>query len=64
MIETKTKHQYLFYGRWLDGYGPSMDPHRCGDPSEPCVTITYEREVSEWKQVSHEWRPVSWEKQA
>jgi len=28
-----------------------MDPHRCGSPEEPCVTITYEREISEWVEV-------------
>lgn len=48
MKETKTEHIYLFYGRWLSGYGPSMDPHRCGHPDEPCITVIYEREVSDW----------------
>lgn len=51
MKETRHEHHYYFYGRWLSGYGPSMDPHRCGSPEEPCVTITYEREISEWVEV-------------
>lgn len=32
----------------VKGYGPSMDPHRCGDPREPCVTLKLEREVTDW----------------
>lgn len=47
-IETKTEHIYLFYGNWVRGYGPSMDPHRCGHKDEPCVTTVFEREVSPW----------------
>lgn len=53
-IETNIKHLYYFYGRVLYGYGPSMDPHRCGDPDEPCVTIKMEREVSDWQLVNRE----------
>lgn len=48
-IETRTLHQYYFYGTIQSGYGPSMDPHRCGHPDEPCWTITSTREVSDWK---------------
>lgn len=51
MIETKVEHWYYFFGRMLSGHGPSMDPHRCGDPSEPCYKVTYEREVSDWAMV-------------
>lgn len=50
--ETRTRHLYYFYGRMLSGYGPSMDPHRCGARDEPCVTITEEREVGPWKIVN------------
>ncbi len=46
--ETRTRHYWREYGRTFEGYGPSMDPHRCGHPDEPCVTITEEREVSDW----------------
>lgn len=52
--ETRKSHRYFFYGRVLSGYGPSMDPHRCGNPDEPCVTITEQREVSDWEIVSVE----------
>ena len=38
----------------VKGYGPSMDPHRCGHPDEPCITITKEREVSDWVVTSKE----------
>jgi len=51
-VETRTTHHYLFYGRVLTGYGPSMDPHRCGDPTEPCVVITEERTVTPWRVAS------------
>lgn len=50
-IETKTEHYYYFYGRWVSGYGPSMDPHRHGHPDEPCMTLTFQREVSDWELV-------------
>jgi hypothetical protein len=50
--ETRLTHYYEFYGRTLKGYGPSMDPHRCGDPSEPCRIVTEERTVSPWLIVS------------
>lgn len=53
-VETRTTHYYRFYGRTLKGYGPSMAPHRCGDPSEPCVVVTEERTVTPWKVVSKE----------
>lgn len=50
--ETRTEHRYKFYGRVLSGYGPSMDPHRCGDPAEPCVTITETRKVTPWRETA------------
>lgn len=50
-IETRVEHYYQAYGMMINGYGSSMDPHRCGDPNEPCVIVRYEREVSPWKQV-------------
>ena len=48
VVETRSTHRYLFYGRVLTGYGPSMDPHSCGDPDEPCWVITEARTVSPW----------------
>lgn len=53
-IETRTTHTYEFYGRIVEGYGPSMDPHRCGAPNEPCRTVTEERTVSPWRVVSEQ----------
>lgn len=50
--ETKTEHFHAFYGRMVSGYGPSMDPHVCGNTDEPCVTITYERKVTPWREVN------------
>lgn len=52
--ETAKEHFYTAHGVNIRGYGPSMDPHRCGDPTEPCVTYTYERQVSEWELVDAE----------
>lgn len=54
--ETRTTHLYYAYGRLFEWYGSSMDGHRCGDPDEPCITITEEREVSDWKVVKRETR--------
>jgi hypothetical protein len=53
-FETRKTHTYRAYGMLLPGYGSSMDPHRCGDPDEPCVTVTEQREVSDWKVVKTE----------
>lgn len=53
-IETKTEHWYYFYGRMLSGYGPSMDPHRCGDPDQPCFKITHRREISDWEIIDND----------
>lgn len=50
--ETRTEHYFQSYGQVVKGYGSSMDPHHCGDPNEPCVTITQEREVTDWETVS------------
>lgn len=50
-VETRTTHYYEFYGRTLTGYGPSMDPHRCGDPSEPCRVVVEQRAVTPWRVV-------------
>lgn len=50
-LETKTEHTYYFYGKLIHGYGPSMDPHKCGDPNEPCETITYQRSVTPWAET-------------
>ena len=50
--ETKTQHFWFQYGRVFEGYGSSMDPHRCGHPDEPCITVVLEREVSPWVEVS------------
>lgn len=47
-IEERRIHYYEFYGRTLKGYGPSMDPHRCGHPDEPCRTEVEQRKVTEW----------------
>lgn len=55
--ETKTEHIYWSYGVPVRGYGSSMDQHRCGDEKEPCVKITYERQVSDWKVVGKEQKP-------
>lgn len=54
--ETKTEHYYQpAHGMFpVKGYGPSMDPHRCGHPDEPCITVTSEREVTDWEVVSKE----------
>lgn len=46
--ERRETHYYKFYGRILSGYGPSMDPHRCGDPSEPCSVVVETRRVTPW----------------
>jgi hypothetical protein len=52
--ETRTDHVYYFYGRIVSGYGPSMDPHRCGDPTQPCRRTTSTRTVSPWRVESEE----------
>lgn len=54
MKETRVDHVYRLYGRWVRGYGSSMDPHRCGDESEPCTKVTWEREVSPWEVIDVE----------
>lgn len=46
--EVEVIHYYVFYGKTLTGYGPSMDPHRCGDPTEPCWKVRKTRWVGEW----------------
>lgn len=51
-IEEETLHYYYFYGTIVSGYGPSMDPHVCGNPDEPCVLVVKEREVSDWSETS------------
>ena len=55
--EARTEHYYRFYGRVLKGYGPSMDPHRCGDPDEPCWTVTETRKVTPWTRSQVERKP-------
>jgi hypothetical protein len=52
--EQQKRHYYYFYGTIVSGYGPSMDPHRCGHPDEPCITVVREREISDWSEVSRE----------
>lgn len=47
--EEEIIHYYYFYGRTLEGYGPSMDPHRCGEPDEPCWKVRRTRWVGEWQ---------------
>lgn len=50
--ETRVSHTYEFHGKTVEGYGPSMDPHLCGDPDEPCRTVTEARTVTPWQVVS------------
>lgn len=52
VVETRATHYYQAYGRTFTGYGPSMDPHRCGHPDEPCHTVTEQRLVTPWTVVS------------
>ena len=54
--EVRTEHYFQpAIGMFpVKGYGSSMDPHNCGDPNEPCVKITQEREVTNWETVETE----------
>lgn len=51
MIEKRKRHYYFSYGRWIEGYGPSMDPHVCGERDERCYTVYEQRSVGEWQKT-------------
>lgn len=54
MEETRVTHYFKAYGRTFTGYGPSMDPHRCGDPTEPCWKVIEKRTVTAWEVTEDE----------
>lgn len=47
--EVRTRHFFETGGRVMEGFGPSMLPHRCGHPDEPCWTVTEVRRVTPWR---------------
>lgn len=55
--ETRVEHYFVSYGNLVEGYGSSMDPHICGDESEPCVTLTKTRKVTDWTLTERKVQP-------
>lgn len=51
-VTVEYAHRWFEYGRWFYGFGPSMDPHVCGEDGTFCEWRERTVTVSPWSDWS------------